>query len=350
MSKEPLYIFIHVQKCAGTTIRKHIEINLKKDNYLLLTIRGKPVFERTKENTENYLRSLNKKQKDKIKIIFGHGAYYNLHKFFPDRKARYITFLRNPVDRTISQYNFNRQFLKQKIEEDIRKLKNKLNPEEFKIIKKVKLDIHRQKNKELIKNGRVLNFKKWFLANTYLTEEFIYKFFSIHILNIPLSTHMFYLSLSKRIQKKDINKKNLEKIKKTLNKFYFIGLTENPKDFLYLYLLLGISKFSENKNISKKYFNPKNKEKIERFILTKNKYDLELYNHAKKLNKQHKKQNPKYKLITTIMATKGTLYNIKTQTLSKIQQTTQLLFKISSKLKKKSKTYNKLIKTMKNEK
>ena len=138
--KKELYIFLHINKCAGTTLREHIRNNLKDDEFLLLYKHEKPIF---KKKIGKYIKSLTKEKKDKIKIIFGHRVYYSLHKLFPDREVRYITFLRNPVDRTISHYNFTVVRLKY--------------GRFMKEITKKRLI------KQYMENGRLLNFKEWFL-------------------------------------------------------------------------------------------------------------------------------------------------------------------------------------------
>ena len=60
--------------------------------------------------------------------------------------------------------------------------------------------------------------------------------------------------------------KELKKLKEILNKFYFVGIKENPDDFLFIYHLFGRNKFSQNINISDKYFIPKDYEKTSRYL------------------------------------------------------------------------------------
>ena len=153
-NKDYLYIFIHIPKTGGTTIKENIKANLGKDEFISLYWDEKPsdlrlISEETikklyplkeeilakisielsskknifnsKEEAKKYITSLSEKEKEKIKVIIGHHMPYGIHKYF-NKKPRYITFLRNPIDRRISEYNYKRSILEKNT--DI--LKNKI--------------------------------------------------------------------------------------------------------------------------------------------------------------------------------------------------------------------------------
>jgi len=90
----PKLIFIHIYKCAGTTIR-----NLLQNNYtILIDNHNSDViynYKKEYENTPIY---------NGEDIIFGHFLY-NKYSFggFPP----FVTFLRHPIDRMISQYFYD---------------------------------------------------------------------------------------------------------------------------------------------------------------------------------------------------------------------------------------------------
>src|SRR3989344_3022986 len=119
MKRIPLYFFFHIPKCAGSTFRYHVEHNLKKGEFVSL-YEGEyfDVNEmaykyftpgKRREEIDAYLDSLSDVQKDTIRIIYGHQVYYGIHRFFPGREVRYITFVRHHAAREVSMYNFYRE-------------------------------------------------------------------------------------------------------------------------------------------------------------------------------------------------------------------------------------------------
>ncbi len=87
---KPLYVFIHLPKCAGTTIKTILEQNI--------------------ENTFRYPRGVEPECGwQNVNCIHGHFTpVLPVEKGeFKNRKLRYFTLLRHPVDRTISYYNFS---------------------------------------------------------------------------------------------------------------------------------------------------------------------------------------------------------------------------------------------------
>lgn len=78
---------------------------------------------------------------------------------------------------------------------------------------------------------------------------------------------------------------NFPQIKKILASFFFIGLTENPADFLFVYNLLGVRKFYYHKNVTKKFLvDEKRLNRQELAAATK--LDQELYQYVKELNRR----------------------------------------------------------------
>lgn len=336
MNNNPIYIFFHNPKCGGTTFRFHIENNLNKNEIIsayyhrrFFNVKTKKIeyyaknpsiFKEAKVGFIKYLESLTEEEKNKIKIIYGHDAFYGIHKFFPNRKPKYIMFVRNPSRRIVSCYNFSIDRLKYFKQ-------NKIGPDEI-FQKEIKLKLLK---KILLKNRAILPFKEWAM-NRYNS-----------INGLPAKSMLKALR-----QKLYINteKPNKEEIKECLNKFYFIGITENyEEDSLFLYHLLGIKKFYENKNASKKHFilTKEEEEEIKKIILEKNLFDQKLYDLAVEKNKKFKRERTTFKEIIKEMKLKKISYYSD----QKEHKIMQFLYKISAILKKHSKIYLFFINEMK---
>lgn len=302
--KNALYIFLHMPKCAGSTFRCHIEQNFKKEE--IIEFYNRPNYDpinkildlpNYRKRVEVYLSSLTKEQIDKIKVIYEHWVPYGIHKFF-NKTPRYITFLRNPVERVISDYNSltTRYFdksLKDKIARDF-----------------------------LLIDGKVPTFEQW-----------------LEIKYIP--NGMIKLLKANSFIEDNYEGDNKEILKKTLNKFYFIGITENyDEDALFLYHELGMNKFYDNQNISKKYFVPKDYEKTKKMILSKNILDQELYDCAVEINRKFKESNKDYHRVVIYMKIKRTLILPFTNWADTFLP---FIYKTSAKLRRRSKSYSRFI-------
>jgi len=256
-NKEPLYIHLHMPRTGGETSIAHLRKKLNRAEYTYLNIgKGHEILQ-TKGGVEGYLKRLSKLKKSRLKLVHGHEVYFGIDKFF-DRKARYITFLRNPVDRVMSHYNYLMdRFKKNDIESDYYKKKFEKN---------------------MLENGKIMSFDRFLeksgYANNFMTR-FLYKKFT-----------------NNEVEK--VGRKELETVKKYLDKFYFVGICKNfeeQDDYLFFYSLFNLTKSYTVANTSIKYLNVKDKPELRKKILKRNKFDLELYNHALKLNKKFKQKN-----------------------------------------------------------
>ena len=266
--KEYLYIILHIPKTGGETIKKHIVENMKHGEYLILDYERNSKLE-LRKNVDKYLAYMGNKEKNKIKVIIGHKVYYGLHKFF-QKKPRYITFLRNPYDLTVSKYNFIKTKLKDKLFKD--------NVIYFKL-------------RRFIKNENLSDLTlKEFVNKKDEVNNLIVK----SIINNGISLKEV---ISDKRFKKQIDTNHLNKTKKILKNFYFIGLTEEKNDYLFVYGLLNIKVFFNNQNISKKYFlinKSKDFEQIKKIIRIKNREDFAIYKFGKMVNKKFKINTKKY--------------------------------------------------------
>lgn len=89
------FIFLHIPKNGGTTLHNIIEKNYPSGEVFSIKVVNEQL-------TLNEFKVL--ENKDQITVLKGHMTY-GLHKDF-SKPMKYITLLRNPIDRIASYYNF----------------------------------------------------------------------------------------------------------------------------------------------------------------------------------------------------------------------------------------------------
>ncbi|NCN07645.1 hypothetical protein GW933_03040 [Candidatus Falkowbacteria bacterium] len=257
-----IYVFLHIPKTGGITLRYHIEKNFKKNEFLLL-YRSADAGLVNKEAVNKHILAMPDNQRHKLKIIYGHEVYYGIHELFPNRTVRYITFFRSPFQLFSSFYNFS----KYKIDHNNEWFKIEGRPQLLKDNDNYDLD-------KLICTRDNLDLAYQFLVARFLTDDF--------------RTNYDYPE----------NIVSLEKIKNILNKFYFIGLAEESEDFLFIYKKLGINKFFVNRNKTKKSYFNSNDLQIKQQIKSKMQFDARLYEYAFEINKYFKKNSKDFYKLT----------------------------------------------------
>jgi len=98
-----ILISIHIYKTAGTTFYSVIDRIFKRNEIVNANIKGL-------HTCEEDLKNGNIENKESIKIIHGHFSF-GWHKYFSE-PVRYISFLRDPVSRVMSDYFYNKEFAK----------------------------------------------------------------------------------------------------------------------------------------------------------------------------------------------------------------------------------------------
>jgi len=93
---QPLIIFLHLPKTAGTTLARIID--RQYDSIAILSLYGSMLGEE--------LATIPQNQMDRLRIVTGH-LYFGAHAF-SSRPGTYVTMLREPIDRVISHYYFVR--------------------------------------------------------------------------------------------------------------------------------------------------------------------------------------------------------------------------------------------------
>jgi hypothetical protein len=96
MSK-PVAIGLHITKCAGTTLARHVLSRLKPNAVYLCS----SFDELSKAATEHLVERLSVNE---IRFVFGHYVHESLHKIFVKRPQFWFTGVREPLSRAVSEY------------------------------------------------------------------------------------------------------------------------------------------------------------------------------------------------------------------------------------------------------
>jgi len=97
VQEQPLIIFLHLPKTAGSTLARIIERQYKASAILHLY----------ESSFGEELVAIPQNRMELVRIVMGH-LYFGAHAFL-SQPCTYLTMLRDPVDRVISHYNYVRQ-------------------------------------------------------------------------------------------------------------------------------------------------------------------------------------------------------------------------------------------------
>ena len=106
-NSNPLYIFLHLEKTGGTTFNGHLYHHMRFDEEF---VHLGPLGNDYREKRDlPHPREKSPEEFERVRVIGGHNTNYKgREKQIIDRELRYIIFLRDPVDRILSFYNFQR--------------------------------------------------------------------------------------------------------------------------------------------------------------------------------------------------------------------------------------------------
>ena len=98
LDKQNSLIFIHMFKTAGTTLDRIIECLYPQQDIFYFEGRN----HQETQKSVNSLKHLSIQDEHRIRLVYG-GARFGLHRYLT-QPSTYFTFIRNPVERVISEY------------------------------------------------------------------------------------------------------------------------------------------------------------------------------------------------------------------------------------------------------
>lgn len=272
MNNESLFIFSHVHKSGGTSINHHIRTNYPRsarlhvqfdaeDSFFNMSSKSYQIVENVAQ-VDEYLNSLNSRQLDKIRIVFGHDVYNGIHEHF-SYIPKYLTFLRHPVSRLVSYFNYS-------IETAIRTASSS-RPDPLEWIG------------SFYEGDVLLNFQEWF-------EK-------VRSDRSHLDRHLpsYIDHFCKIFDVRDAGfKPSIDVAKNILSRFSFVGITECFEDFLFVYEQIGCKKLYRNQNLSRNnYLGGDDYSYISKYAVPFLQEDILLYEFAVGLNRDFKIENDK---------------------------------------------------------
>jgi len=281
MTTATLAIFVHIPKTAGEGFKRNIEASYSRNHFIRTSFTHfEPYYDIGQKKVKFYeglnhfktnIASLLEQDRKAIRCIAGHDSYFGIHELFP-QEPKYITFIRDPIDRTISLYNFERTAW------EIYSTHLPFNPFEHNFLKRLQ--------DHFLIDGKVPDFETWL--------EQIYN-----------QKHPFYLSMANYLT-------HLGFSTDSLDQFAFVGITESyDEDALFLYHELGVSRFYADKNASTHFvIREQLEDRVLEKIKEKNQEDFRLYQLALEKNQELKNQREDFQQIISSMQKKKTLFLI----------------------------------------
>lgn len=243
--KNHLYLFHHVAKCAGTTINRaildagtpSIFVNEKR-------LREKAQVRQQVEQALAARPAL----ADSLEVIHGHRVFHGLH-HYSRREPRYFTFLRDPVPRCVSNYNYV--------------ARNAFDPHTRN---------HERDRTLLLRDGELMSFREW------VSKHYV-------------DNHMTrYLAAAMEGEEAPpfldgpVTDSHLGAAKEFLRLCFFVGFTEQTeRDVPSIFKQMRVRAPVERVNVSGTWFSLEQDSSVVRDILDRNGYDMEVYHFARTL-------------------------------------------------------------------
>ncbi|MCF7844284.1 MAG: sulfotransferase family protein [Kiritimatiellales bacterium] len=246
----PLFAFLHIPKTGGTTICHHMVRNCEEGEIISAynTVEGVKAID--------HFRDMTQEEQNRVRAVFGHNVYMEeIENFFEDRDVMRVVFLRDPVDRILSLYNF---FRRQYDEENHTERHWGLFSENGEIRSLRQWFEYRKGYKDMNHVGYVLEY----CTDLHTGEQFL-----------PTWDHF-------------------QSAKCVLDECAFVGLMEQSEDFSICYTLMGVPvSHMWRENVSVRSYIEMSEQELEdmkHYIRMSLPYAQELYEYAKVLNKAQK--------------------------------------------------------------
>jgi hypothetical protein len=94
----PLYLFAHIPKTGGGSVRMHFRRNIAGDHGVIHVNRP--------GDLDTFFDSMSDEARAGCQLIQGHGVKAEIPRFFPGRKPYFFTIMREPIALMISTYNW----------------------------------------------------------------------------------------------------------------------------------------------------------------------------------------------------------------------------------------------------
>lgn len=98
----PVWLLVHVPKCAGRTVENHILNQLPAEEILNPPRRKAPA----RYFSRPYYELPDSRDYNRVRTVIGHHFGQSVMSFFPDREIRQCVMIRDPLSYMISYYNF----------------------------------------------------------------------------------------------------------------------------------------------------------------------------------------------------------------------------------------------------
>jgi hypothetical protein len=270
----PLFIFVHLAKTGGMSLHKHLEHNVSASQQLLITptvlgVGSKSVVDIKQANIElvKKNKSLFRRRRNPLLHIQGHMVNPELAKAIQaqlkqPRQIYHYTFLRDPVKRILSVYNYYSQwYWNDPPDQRAKQL--------YQLI--------------LLVDGKYPDFETWYFKKFKKDKRYL-----------GMNNNIEYFHRAGFLS----SKTSLKSMRECLANFDFIGFTETfTADSNYLYFTWGFNKFFLNQNISQRHYQLQENSPLYQAIRKDLAPAYRFYDLAKEVKADWLKTHPEYNQI-----------------------------------------------------
>ncbi len=100
LTDNDLFVFAHIPKTAGSTFKRLLDRQFPSSKMQ----RVGPDY----QGSIDHIKSLSTRDRARIQCLSGHLPY-GIHQFFQQQNLHYVSFVRDPIDRALSEYFFFRK-------------------------------------------------------------------------------------------------------------------------------------------------------------------------------------------------------------------------------------------------